>query len=250
VNLRPVLAVIPARGGSKGLPGKNILPFAGLPLIAHSVRMAAICPEIDRCIVSTDSEEIAAVARQHGAEVPFLRPAELAQDDTPMWPVLQHALLEMERQSGMQFGSLLLLDPTSPGRMPEDVVRALAILDSDARAAGVVAVSEPAFNPRWVCVEESGGYMKQLVAQTQSYVRRQDVPTAYRVNALLYLWRREHVVNQDEPGFYSAPHRMLVVPDERAMHIDEPRDFATAELLVREGFVKFPWLAFSQEGGR
>jgi N-acylneuraminate cytidylyltransferase len=212
--------------------------------------MAAISPEIDRCIVSTDSEEIAAVARHHGADVPFLRPANLALDDTPMWPVLQHALLEMERQTEMRFGTLLLLDPTSPGRLPEDVVRALAMLDSDPRAAGVVAVSEPAFNPRWVCVEESGGYMKQLLPQTQSYVRRQDVPTTYRVNALLYLWRREHVLNQNEPQFYSVPHRMLVVPEDRAMHIDEPRDFAMAELLVREGFVKFPWLAAPREGGR
>jgi N-acylneuraminate cytidylyltransferase len=212
--------------------------------------MAAISPEIDRCIVSTDSEEIAAVARHHGADVPFLRPANLALDDTPMWPVLQHALLEMERQTEMRFGTLLLLDPTSPGRLPEDVVRALAMLDSDPRAAGVVAVSEPAFNPRWVCVEESGGYMKQLLPQTQSYVRRQDVPTTYRVNALLYLWRREHVLNENEPQFYSVPHRMLVVPEDRAMHIDEPRDFAMAELLVREGFVKFPWLASSRESGQ
>jgi len=249
LNLRPVLAVIPARGGSKGLPKKNILQFAGLPLIAHSIRMAALCPEIDRCIVSTDSEEIADVARKHGAEVPFLRPSELAQDNTPMWPVLQHALREIERYSGTQFGSLLLLDPTSPGRMPEDILQALRILESDPQAAGVVAVSEPPFNPRWVCVEEVGGYMKQLVPQTHTYVRRQDVPPAYRVNALLYLWRRGHM-NEDAPRFYEVPHRILVVPDERAIHIDEPRDFALAELLVREGFVKFPWLSTPATGGR
>ncbi len=250
MSLHPVLAVIPARGGSKGLPGKNILPFAGLPLIAHSIRMAALCPEIDRCIVSTDSQEIADVARQHGADVPFLRPSELAQDNTPMWPVLQHALREIERHTGTQFGSLLLLDPTSPGRTPEDVVQALRILDSDPGAAGVVAVSEPAFNPRWVCVEEVGGYMKQLVPQTPSYVRRQDVPPAYRVNALLYLWRRDHVINEDAPHFDEVPHRMLVVPEERAIHIDEMRDFALAELLVREGFVKFPWLSTLANGGQ
>jgi CMP-N,N'-diacetyllegionaminic acid synthase len=250
LSLRPILAVIPSRGGSKGLPGKNILLFAGLPLIAHSVRLAALCPEIDRCIVSTDSEQIAAVARQHGADVPFLRPPELAQDDTPMWPVLQHALREVERQTGMQFGSLLLLDPTSPGRTPGDVTEALRILESDPHAAGVVAVSEPAFNPRWVCVEEVGKYMKQLVPQTHSYVRRQDVPPAYRVNALLYLWRRDHVMNEDAPRFYEIPHRILVVPEERAIHIDEPRDFALAELLVREGFVKFPWLSTPANGGQ
>lgn len=244
-----MLAVIPARGGSKGLPGKNILQFAGLPLIAHSIRMAAMCPNIDRCIISTDSQEIAAIASQYGGEVPFLRPPELAQDDTPMWPVLQHAVGEMERQTGMVFGSVLLLDPTSPGRLPQDVTHALEILESDPHAAGVVAVSEPAFNPRWVCVQEVGGYMRQLVADSGAYVRRQDVPPTYRVNALLYLWRREHVLKQSAPRFYELPHRLLVVPEERAIHIDEPRDFALAELLVREGFVNFPWLTPTMEIG-
>jgi N-acylneuraminate cytidylyltransferase len=217
--------------------------FAGLPLIAHSLRMAAMCSEIDRCIVSTDSEEVANVARQHGGEVPFLRPAELAQDDTPMWPVLQHALREMEQQAGTQFGSLLLLQPTSPGRLPQDVAQALAILESDARAVGVVAVSEPPFNPRWVCVEEVDGYMKQLIPQNQLYVRRQDVPLSYRVNALLYLWRRDHVLNQNSPRYYDAPHRLLIVPDERAIDIDGPTDLKMANLLVKEGLVTLPWLS-------
>ena len=167
-----------------------------------------------------------------------------------MWPVLQHALHEMERSMQEKVGSLLLLDPTSPGRLPPDVTESLQILDSDPHAVGVVAVSEPAFNPRWVCVQETGGYIQQLVPQTEAYVRRQDVPPTYRVNALLYLWRREHIMSQSAPGFYEYPHKMLVVPEERAIHIDEPRDFALAELLVREGFVTFPWLAPSMEAPR
>lgn len=242
MSLHPVLAVIPARGGSKGLPSKNILLFAGLPLIAHSIRMATLCPDIDRCIVSTDSEQIAEVAREYAADVPFLRPTELAQDDTPMWPVLQHALSEMERRTRIQFGSLLLLQPTSPGRLPEDVSHALAILDSDPQAAGVIAVSEPPFNARWTCVEEIDGYMKQLVPNTQTYVRRQDVPAAYRVNGMLYLWRRNHILDQSTPMLYEIGHRMVVLPEERAIDIDGPRDFALAELLVREGLLELPWL--------
>ena len=87
-----VLAVIPARGGSKGLPGKNLRSLAGIPLIGHSILLAKMCPQIDRLIVSTESPGIAAVAREYGADVPFVRPVELAQDDTPMWPVLTHAL--------------------------------------------------------------------------------------------------------------------------------------------------------------
>ena len=96
----PMLAIIPARGGSRGLPGKNIRPLVGLPLIVHSLRLAALCLEIDRCIVTTDSDEIAAVAKAYGGDVPFMRPAELARDDTPMMPVLRHALLEIERAEG------------------------------------------------------------------------------------------------------------------------------------------------------
>src|SRR5215218_3886475 len=97
MSAHPILAIIPARGGSKGLPGKNIRPLAGLPLIAHSLRLAAMCPEITRCVVSTDDPAIADVARAHGGDVPFIRPRELAGDDTPMMPVLQHALSEVER---------------------------------------------------------------------------------------------------------------------------------------------------------
>ena len=245
MSLYPLLAVIPARGGSKGLPGKNIISLAGLPLIAHSIRLAALCPEINRCIVSTDSEEIAAVARTYGADVPFLRPPELARDETPMWPVLQHALRETERRLNMQLGSLLLLQPTSPGRLPEDVSRAVKILNADPAAVGVVAVSEPTFNPRWSCVEECGGYLKSLFPESPQYVRRQDVPVAYRVNGLLYLWRRDHVLNAAVPLYDGAPHCMLVVPEIRAGDVDTAQDLAMIELLIREGLIQMPWLASS-----
>src|SRR6476659_10209617 len=114
-----VLAVVPARGGSKGLPGKNIRPLAGLPLLAHSLRAAALVPSVTRCIVSTDSPEIAAVARGAGGDVPFDRPTELAADETPMAPVLRHALAFVEEHEGAAYDYLLLLDPTSPVRRPD-----------------------------------------------------------------------------------------------------------------------------------
>jgi CMP-N,N'-diacetyllegionaminic acid synthase len=242
LTLRPLLAVIPARGGSKGLPGKNICLLAGLPLIAHSIHLAKLCSEIDRCIVSTDSEEIAAVSRACGANVPVLRPVELAKDDTPMWAVLQHALTDSEQRLNMRFESLLLLQPTNPFRLPEDVTRAVEVLETDSNAVGVVAVSEPPFNPRWVCVEEADGYMKQLTPGVPSYVRRQDVPAVYRISGLLYLWRRDHVLGSSVPNYYTAPHRMLIVPDIRAGDVDTLQDLAMMELLLREGLVELPWL--------
>lgn len=241
MSLRPILAVIPARGGSKGLPGKNIRLLAGLPLIAHSIRLAALCPDIDRCIVSTDSQEIADVARAHGGDVPFLRPAELARDESPSWPALQHALIEAERIFGQRFGSLLELAPTSPARLPEDVVNAVELLEPDSRAVGVVAVSEPQFNPRWVCVEERDGYMVQSF-DSHIYARRQDVPKTYRINGMLYLWKRDYVLGTPVLHFHQTAHRLLRVPEERAIDIDGLHDFQVAELLFRGGLLSLPGL--------
>jgi CMP-N,N'-diacetyllegionaminic acid synthase len=243
MGILPVLAVIPARGGSKGLPRKNIVEFAGLPLIAHSIRLAKMCPEISECIISTDSEEIASIARAHGGDVPFLRPGALARDETPTWPVLQHALATVEILRKKEFGSVLLLQPTNPSRLPEDVTRAIEILGASDQAMGVVSVSEPHFNPRWVCVEERDGYLASAFGE-ELFNRRQDVPAVYRINGLLYLWRREHILHS-QSGSWSAPHKMMIVPEGRVLDIDTPHDLAVAEALVREGIIKLPWLAAS-----
>src|SRR5438132_8645551 len=118
-----LLGGIPARGDSKGLPGKNLKPLGGLPLIGHSIELARHCPVITRLIVSTDSTEIAAAAAALGAPTRFLRPAELARDETPMWPVIRHALESIENLESARYDYVLLLDPTSPFRFPEDVDR-------------------------------------------------------------------------------------------------------------------------------
>src|SRR5689334_19934277 len=154
-----VLAVIPARGGSKGLPGKNIRVFAGLPLIAHSILYARMCPQLGRIVVSTDSAEIAAVAAEYDAKPPFIRPAVLAEDHTPMIPVLQHALSSMEKIERTTFQYVVLLDPTSPGREPADVSEAFQRLKNNPSADGIVSVSRPDFNPLWNCVIEKDGWM-------------------------------------------------------------------------------------------
>jgi len=243
MSIKPVLAVIPARGGSKGAPWKNIRTLAGLPLIDHSIRLSRLCGEIAKCVVSTDSEEIAAVARECGAEVPFLRPPELAGDDTPMWPVLQHALTEMESHDHCRYGSLLLLSPTSPARLPEDVSKAMRLLEEDNRAVGVVAASTPPFNPRWVCIDiAKDGYVHQSFPDGNVYARRQDVPAVYRINGALYLWRRDHVANSEAPRYFEMPHRMLEIPESRAIDIDSLHDFRLAELMLHDGMISFPWL--------
>ncbi len=235
-----VLAVIPARGGSKGLPGKNIRPFLGLPLIAHSIKLAKLCPEVTRCVVSTDSPEIAAAARDHGGDVPFTRPSELARADTAMWPVLQHALSEVEKLEGKPYDLLLLLDPTSPTRLPEDVSAAVARLAAS-KADGVVSVSQPEFNPLWHTVVERDGLMADWLPDAKAIMRRQDAPVIYRINGLLYLWRAEFVRRAVE-WRAEGRHLTLIVPDGRAVSIDDGEQFDRAEALARAGLLRMPWL--------
>lgn len=232
------LALIPARGGSKGLPGKNVRRLAGLPLLEHSVRLAALCPEIGHAVVSTDSADIAEVARAAGAEV-LDRPAELAQDDTPMLPVLRHALdaLDPERR----FETLLLLDPTSPGRLPEDVARAHELLTAHPEADGVISVSVPSFNPIWHAVVERGGFVESLFAEARAYGRRQDVPRVLRINAALYLFRTPFLRAARET-WLDGRHLALEIPELRAFHIDTEADFRLCELAVEAGLVRLPWI--------
>ena len=236
-----VLAVIPARGGSKGLPGKNIRALAGLPLIVHSIRLAQLCPVISRTVVSTDSPDIAEVARRARAEVPFMRPAELARDDTPRWPVVRHALTTVEQQLGEQFDYVLLLDPTSPARLPEDVAGACERLQTRRDADGIVGVSRPGFNPVWHCVVERDGLMTSLIEGGERFTRRQEVPPVYRINGSLYLWRA---------GFVKSPtaewrrgrHLIYEIPEPRAMSIDDLEEFEMADLLIKHGRIHLPWL--------
>ncbi len=215
-------------------------PLGGLPLIAHSIRFAHLCPEIERCIVSTDSEEIAKVARDANGEVPFLRPPELAQDSTPMLPVLQHAIAEMESRDGKRYELVILLQATSPFRLPEDVSRAVRIMDQDGEAVGVVAVSTPSFNPRVVCVEEKDGYLEWAFAE-KMYTRRQEAEPVYRINGMLYVWRRDYMMRCSVDQLYAAPHRILVIPEERALDIDSLHDFQVGEALLQAGMLQLPW---------
>jgi len=232
------LTIVPARGGSKGLPGKNIRPLAGLPLLVHSLRCAALAPSVTRTIVSTDSEEIAEVARAHGADVPFLRPAELATDAAAMMPVLEHAVRVIEQEEGSAYDSVLLLEPTSPARLPEDIERSLELLAADPEADSVIAVSQPTFNPFWVGVVRDGRYLRAAVPELANFARRQDVPEFLRINGALDLYRRA-TVEPDGPHDRRVP---LEIPESRAFSIDEAWEFSVLEALLEAGIVRFPWL--------
>ncbi|MCG3204403.1 MAG: CMP-N,N'-diacetyllegionaminic acid synthase [Elusimicrobia bacterium] len=240
-----LIAVIPARGGSKGLPGKNIRPFCGLPLIAHSILLAKSCPEIVRTIVSTDSAEIAEVAKKYGAEVPFLRPPELAGDSAPLWPVLRHTLDFLQQKEGETYRYLLLLDPTTPCRTPLNVMEAFQHMLIRGDADGIIGVSKPDFNPLWNCVAEKGGWMRTFFEEGNRIHRRQDAPEIFRINGSLYIWTTDFLSREKEQWRDRGNFLMYEVPDFTAISIDTLDEFERAELYVKSGLIGLPWIGIN-----
>jgi N-acylneuraminate cytidylyltransferase len=239
-----VLAVVPARGGSKGLPGKNVRPLAGLPLIGHSLRAAELIPSVTRCVVSTDSAEIARVAADLGGEVPFRRPAELAADTTPMAPVLRHALATVEAAEGRTYDVVVLLDPTSPAREPAEVESAIGLLADRPEWDGVVSVSTPSFHPVWVGVREAGepGRLERYFASGTGITRRQELDRFLRINGNFYVWRASFVRRLETSWLDEGVHGMVEIPELRAFAIDHLAEFAVLEALVEQGLIRLPWL--------
>jgi CMP-N-acetylneuraminic acid synthetase len=222
-----LLALIPARGGSKGVPRKNIRDLLGRPLLAWSIEAANQAARVDRIVVSTEDEEIADVARAWGADVPFLRPSELAQDDTPgMEPVL-HALSELP-----QYDWVLLLQPTSPLRTADDIEGIIRFcLEHDAPAA--VSVCEVSKHPHWMyrC-----GANHRLVPFTDAPLvsRRQDLPPVYALNGALYLARCDWLLQQRQ--FIAEETLGYEMPAHRSADIDSAIDWEWVEFLMRKTF--------------
>ncbi|HEV7189326.1 MAG TPA: acylneuraminate cytidylyltransferase family protein [Blastococcus sp.] len=236
-----VLAVVPARGGSKGLPGKNIRPLAGVPLLVHSLRAAALTAGVTRCIVSTDAEEIADVARRHGGDVPFLRPPELAGDTTPTGPVLAHALAAVEAEEGRPYDAVLLLEPTSPCRSPERMGAAITQLLSDDDIDGVVSVSEPTFNPIAVGVrEQPNGTLSRFAPEAAGMTRRQEADRFLRLNGNFYVWTSDFIRRLQRSWLDEGVHRGFEIPEKEAFSVDDEYEFELIEALVRADFIQLP----------
>ncbi|MGZ5194877.1 MAG: acylneuraminate cytidylyltransferase family protein [Ramlibacter sp.] len=224
--LLKTIATICARGGSKGLPRKNVLPFAGKPLIAHTIEQALACPLIDGVYVSTDDDEIAEVAMRFGAQVPYRRPAELATDQSAKIPAIEHLVAHLEKQ-GERIGTVVDLQPTSPLRTQEDLAAAIR-LGSDVEL--VVSVTEPSHNPYYSLVELQGdGTLR--VSKSADIVRRQDMPVVYGLNGSIYVWRRDALAKAARDGFWSVAIKPSVMPRERSVDIDDALDFDWAQWL-------------------
>lgn len=221
------IATICARGGSKGLPGKNLRPLAGIPLIAHTIVFASAHPAIDAVHVSTDDEEIARVARAAGAEVRGLRPAELARDDTPKLPVIEHLLNCLEAE-GERFDRVVDLQPTSPLRLPEDLDGCLARFASDDRPDLVLSVFDSGFNPWFNLVEERPDG-SVTIAKGSGATARQAAPRVWALNGSIYVWRREALTTAARDGLWSVRVAAYPMPASRSVDIDTLDDFELAE---------------------
>lgn len=219
-----VLAVIPARGGSKGIPQKNLRLLGDKPLIAWTIETAKQSTYIDRLIVSSDDPQIIQTAHQWDCEAPFVRPAELAQDSTPgMDPVL-HAL---EQLPGYDY--VVLLQPTSPLRSTGDIDACIDLCAAGAPAC--VSVTLPGKSPYWMYTLSGAGEMQPLLPGDHTAVRRQDLPAAYALNGAVYV--AEVPWLQRQRGFIAKGTKAYVMPAERSIDIDAPLDLAIAELYIK-----------------
>jgi CMP-N-acetylneuraminic acid synthetase len=224
------LGLIVARGGSKGLPRKNLRPLGGRPLIVHTIEAALACRGLARTILSSEDAEIIEVARGAGCPAPFVRPGELADDRSSSLDVTLHALDWLERHEGFRPEVVVLLPPTAPLRRAEHIEGALEVLRAEAGSGteAVVAVTEPDYPPYWM-LTVSGGRLSWLFPEGGAVDRRQDLPRAYRPNGSIYAIRVEAL--RAQRTFYPRATAPYLMPREVSVNIDSEMDFTLAELL-------------------
>jgi CMP-N-acetylneuraminic acid synthetase len=225
-----VIAIIFARGGSKGLPGKNVRPLCGKPMIAWAIEQARAVKRISRVIVSTDSEEIAAVALRYGAETPFRRPAELARDDSSEWDAWRHALHYLQNEGSLP-DAMVSVPVTAPLRQPADIERCL---DDFAMGGAdiVVTVSEAHRSPYFNMVKRNqNGTVELVIPLAVNVSRRQDAPPVFDMATVAYVACPKFVLTKN--ALFEGRVRAVEVPPERAIDIDTMLDFRIAECLMK-----------------
>jgi CMP-N-acetylneuraminic acid synthetase len=227
-----ITCVIGARGGSQGVPGKNIRPLLGKPLIAWSIEQALACPRIRRVVVSTDSPAIAEVARAHGAQVPFMRPAELATSTAGKWEVWQHALRACDAHyAGEPVDLFVDLDCTSPLREVDDITRAIEQFERSPGVDAVFSVCEARKNPYFNMLEVEDGRLRICKALPRPLVRRQDAPQVLEHVASVYVLSPDYL--RRGTGLLSGFTQGYMMPPERCPDIDCEFDFEWVEYLMR-----------------
>lgn len=226
-----VLAIITARGGSKGIPRKNVKLLAGKPLIAWTIEAALECSGLSRTVVSTNDSEIAQICRKWGAEVPFMRPAKLALDNSPHMDAILHAVEWLMIHENWYPDYVMLLQPTSPLRTAQDIDAAVA-LAIQRNADGIVSVSEAPAHPYLIKGIKEDGSMFDFMKKPEGYLHRQSFAPAYVVNGAIYLARRDVLLTRHT--WYTERTYAYIMPPERSLDIDTPWDFYLADLILRD----------------
>lgn len=225
-----VLGLIPARGGSKGVARKNVRRLAGKPLLQYTAEAALAAHRLSRVVLSTDDEEIAAIGRSCGVDVPFMRPAALARDDTPMLPVVQHALRDEEAR-GERFDAVCLLQPTSPLRKAAAIDDCIELLERSGADAVVTVLPVPAeYNPLWVYFRDADGRLRLSSGGVAPAARRQELPAAFHREGSVYVTRRDVVLSGD--SLYGSQLLGYAIDPGESVNIDDEDDWARAERML------------------
>ena len=224
------LCSICARGGSKGVKGKNLRLLLGKPLIAHSIQQAISSELFDVVAVSSDSDEILEAANNFGAKIIIKRPDDLATDTAPKAPVILHCLQETERILGQEFDVLVDLDATSPLRSVDDIAGAVRLLE-ESKVSNVITGAPARRSPYFNLVElNTSGYVELSKPPAKAVVRRQDSPRCFDMNASIYVWQRSAFVNN--PRIFYPDTRLFEMPEERSQDIDSELDFEIVRLIM------------------
>ena len=224
------IALVCARGGSKGVPRKNIRLLGGRPLIGWSVHVAKSVERISKLIVSTDSEEIAQIAREQGALVPFIRPDELAQDSSSEWLVWRHALNYLKENGDEDIDGLVVIPPTAPLRDSLDIEHCLDEFEKG-NVDVVITVSDAHRSPFFNMIKnDKDGFSSLVIPPTKTVIRRQDAPEVYDMTTVAYVVRPDFILQQN--GIFEGKVRSVNIPSERALDIDTILDFKIAECLI------------------
>jgi len=224
-----MIAIIPARSGSKGLPGKNIKPLLGKPLIAYSIEAAKSAASVDEVFVSTDSPEIAKIARKFGASVPFLRPEELAGDKSKAIDVYIHTIEKLKAEYDKTVTGFIVLQPTSPLRLSSDIDSAISLF-KEKEADSVISVTEAAHPPVWAKKITPEGVLSDYFPEYASNQNRQEIEKAYMPDGTLFIFN--YLKLKEEYGYYFDKTYPYIMPAERSVDIDTQLDFDFAEFLL------------------
>lgn len=226
-----ILGVIPARGGSKGIPRKNLIPLCGRPLIAYTIKAGLSSRLITRLIVSTEDNEIADVAKSLGADVPFMRPSRLSTDSARSLPVIQHAVAAAEEEEGFAYDVIVMLQPTTPLRTAEDIDRGISLINESDADSVVSVVDVGAYHPyRMKRIDEAGRLVNFVDQGFEDMRPRQELPPVYIRSGDLYISRRSIVMEQNT--LVGANCRAVIIPEKRAVNIDTQIDLIRAEQLL------------------